>query len=52
MAHSKAIQNSVRKYNAMAVKMDWPVLDWKYILAYNSLAEFSLLKECHEDIRS
>ncbi|KIM78416.1 hypothetical protein PILCRDRAFT_55755, partial [Piloderma croceum F 1598] len=51
-AHCKAIQNVLRKYNAMAAKIDWPVLDWKCISTYGSLAEFSLLRECCEDIRS
>ena len=51
-ARCKAIQNALRKYNTMAVKIDRPVLDWKSISTYGSLAEFSLLRECREDIRS
>ena len=51
-ARCKAIQNALRKYNAMATKIGRPVLDWKCISTYGSLAEFSLLRECREDIRS
>src|ERR1700683_4800819 len=51
-ARCKAIQNALRKYNAIAAKIDRPVLDWKCISTYGSLAEFSLLRECREDIRS
>ena len=51
-ARCKAIQNALRKYNAIAAKIDRPVLDWKCISTYGSLAEFSLLRECHKDIRS
>ena len=36
----------------MATKIGRPVLDWKCISTYGSLAEFSLLRECREDIRS
>ena len=51
-ARCKAIQNALRKYNAMATKIGRPVLDWKCISTYGSLAEFSLLRESREDIRS
>jgi len=34
----------------MAAQLRWPVLDWKSISAYGTLAEFSLLRECREDI--
>ncbi|KIM74378.1 hypothetical protein PILCRDRAFT_828356 [Piloderma croceum F 1598] len=51
-ARCKAIQNALKKYNVTAVKIGRPVLDWKSISTYGSLAEFSLLRECREDIRS
>jgi hypothetical protein len=51
-ARCKAIQNALKKYNTMAVQLRRPVLDWKSISAYGTLAEFSLLRECREDIRA
>ncbi|KIM73179.1 hypothetical protein PILCRDRAFT_93190, partial [Piloderma croceum F 1598] len=51
-ARCKAIQNALKKYNVMAVQLRRPVLDWKSVSAYGTLAEFSLLRECREDIRA
>jgi hypothetical protein len=47
----KAIQNALKKYNTLATQLHRPILDWKSISTYGSLAEFSLLRECREDIR-
>ena len=51
-ARCKAIQNALKKYNTLAVQIHRPVLDWKSISTYGSLTEFSLLRECCEDIRA
>ena len=47
----KAIQTALRKYNTAASVLGCPHLDWKNISTYESLAEFSLLRECQTDIR-
>jgi hypothetical protein len=48
----KAIQTALKKFNAAARNLNRPPLEWKNISTYGSLAEFSLLRECREDIRS
>jgi len=48
----KAIQTALRKYNAAAKAINRPQLDWSNISTYGSLAEFELLRESWEDIRS
>ncbi|KAI0059962.1 hypothetical protein BV25DRAFT_1918089 [Artomyces pyxidatus] len=48
----KAIQTALRKYNSAAKTLERPQLEWKDISTYGSLAEFELLRECREDIRS
>lgn len=42
----------MKKYNLAAAAIKRPPLDWKGISKYTSIAEFSLLRECREDIRS
>jgi hypothetical protein len=51
MVHCKAIQNALKKYNTLVVQLCQPVLDWESIFMYSSFAEFSLLRECCEDIQ-
>lgn len=51
-ARCKAIQTALKKYNTAASAIKRPPLDWKGISTYGSIAEFSLLRECREDIRS
>ena len=48
----KVIQMALRKYNAAAKAIGRPQLDWSNISMYGSLAEFELLHESREDIRS
>ncbi|KIM86138.1 hypothetical protein PILCRDRAFT_5198 [Piloderma croceum F 1598] len=48
----KAIQTALKKFNTAACILNRPPLEWKNISTYGSLAEFSLLRECREDIRS
>jgi hypothetical protein len=48
----KAIQTALKKFNTAARTLNRPPLEWKNISTYGSLAEFSLLRECREDIQS
>ena len=48
--HCKAIQRALKKYNEAAALLGCPLLKWKDISTYNTLAEFELLRECWEDI--
>jgi hypothetical protein len=48
--HCKAIQRALKKYNEAAALLGCPLLKWKDISTYNTLAEFELLRECREDI--
>jgi hypothetical protein len=48
--HCKAIQRALKKYNEAAALFGCPLLKWKDISTYNTLAKFELLQECWEDI--
>ena len=48
----RAIQTALKKFNTTAHRLNRPPLEWKNISTYGSLAEFSLLRECREDIRN
>lgn len=48
----RAIQNALKKYNTAAKEIGRAQLEWSDISTYGSLAEFELLKECRQDIRS
>ncbi|KAH9952513.1 hypothetical protein BGW80DRAFT_1194853 [Lactifluus volemus] len=50
--HCKAIQRVLKRYNEAAATLGRPLLEWKDISTYDSLAEFELLRECREDICS
>ncbi|KAI0038235.1 hypothetical protein FA95DRAFT_1567860 [Auriscalpium vulgare] len=47
----RAIQRALDKYNTAAKKIARPVLTWKDVSTYGSLAEFELLHESQSDIR-
>lgn len=48
----RAIQNALKKYNTAAKEIGRDPLEWSDVSTYGSLAEFELLKECRQDIRS
>ena len=47
-----AIQTALCKFNAAVRAINRPSLEWSEVSTYGSLAEFALLRECHEDIHS
>lgn len=42
---SKAIRNAVKQYNAVALTLDRPTLDWAKVTHYSFLDEFNLLRD-------
>jgi hypothetical protein len=52
-AHSKAVKNTIAKYNEIAESMTLPkpTLNWEEVVEYVFLSDFNLLREGREDIR-
>ncbi|KAJ6510472.1 hypothetical protein C8R45DRAFT_1050270 [Mycena sanguinolenta] len=53
-ARSKAIKNAIERYNVVALDMEppMPTLDWDEVVNYRFLADFNILRDTRDSIRS
>ncbi|KAF8131776.1 hypothetical protein K438DRAFT_1788198 [Mycena galopus ATCC 62051] len=53
-SRSKAIRNAIERYNEVALAMDppMPTLSWDEVVNYGFLAEFDLLRDTRDSVRS
>lgn len=49
-SRSKAIQNAIKSYNAAAVAVDRPTVDWQQITHYSFLEDFTLLRDTRPEV--
>lgn len=48
----RAIRNAVNKYNAVALAINRPTVDWQKVSHFSFLEEFTLLRETRQDVLS